>query len=147
MHYITGFCPELIQRSISDTAWLNFSWVQLFYRVLLERDAGDLALVLVLPLKNSSESDPFKYELDYIISLLKALQWLPISLREKSKSLQCLQGSMSSGLLYLSDHIFHFSPLYLLLVSEWIIHTDFWAVPQIFQTYFDRRVLLHLSFV
>lgn len=68
--------------------------------------------------KINSQSDPFKYELDYIISLLTALQWPPISFREKSKSFQWLQGSTPSGLLYVSNFSFYFFLLHLLLVSH-----------------------------
>lgn len=111
----------------------------LYYRAFWAWDAGDQVLVLVLPLKNSNEPDPFKYELDYIISLFKLLKWLLISLREKFKSFQCLQGSTLFGLLYLQ--ILYFSLLHLLFVSP-EYSTGFWAISQIPQTHSDCRAFV-----
>lgn len=130
-----GFCPYLIPRSISDTGWLNFSWVQLYNRASLEWDTRDLALVLLaLPLKNSSPSDRFKYvkyELDYTISLLKALQGLLISLKEKYKSFQMPSRLYTFWSFHLQSHLLLPAPSPTCLKMN--THTDFRIFPQLAQ--------------
>lgn len=80
--------------------------------------------------------------MSYIISLLKAHQWLFISFREKFRPFECLQGSEPSHLLYppvLSSASPCSAPFFLSHVN---IHTDFRASPQTPQIHSDLRAFL-----